>query len=380
MAIILEQYLTTGPFNDMEAQLVASISQLLFKLHHRAAQTKRIIEFFHVSKSGGTSFCQLAKMNGCRTQSFNSQRNCMIKYFRFNFYANELVMHDHNRSWVGVHPCREFLNVVIFREPQSRVVSHMQNILKEYVIYYNQSLWQAFNPNSVDQWRTLAVPVFDNYVVRSLLGGQVYNMPWGDVNHTHLLGAKIVTLQFEVLLSLAPETSELTRDIFGLGLGWQYDLRHMHVRPTIWRPVDEFSAEVMEAVRAAGRLDEQLYEFALVLQLLDAITFGIAHDVAGMDGILSADSGDGDGSGGGDIDDVMGGLEAAMELSTSDTDVDWAVNGNGGDPAAAAATPEAGQRRLMGACGIVGNFTTAIHPGSPHGFSNRNSLATTNRY
>ena len=35
-------------------------------------------------------------------------------------------MHDHNRSWVGVHPCREFLNVVIFREPEPRVVSHMQ--------------------------------------------------------------------------------------------------------------------------------------------------------------------------------------------------------------------------------------------------------------
>ncbi|EFJ42748.1 hypothetical protein VOLCADRAFT_97113 [Volvox carteri f. nagariensis] len=350
MAIILEQYLTAGPFNDVESQLVANISQHLFKLHHRAAQTKRIIEFFHVSKSGGTSFCQLGRMNGCRTQSFETHRNCLITYFRFNFYANELVMHDHNRSWVGVHPCREFLNVVIFREPQSRVVSHMQNILKEYVIYYNQSLWQAFNPNSVDQWRTLAVPVFDNYVVRSLLGGQAYNMPYGGTNHTHLLAAKIVTLQFEVLLSLAPETSEFTRDIFGLGLGWQYDLRHMHVRPTIRRPVDEFSAEVMEAVRAAGRLDEQLYEFALVLQLLDAITFGIAHDVAGMDGILSADSGDGDGSGG----DDDGGAVVIPAGGNTTRAADWAVNVNVAAAAAATAAMGAGMRRLPRGCGYVG--------------------------
>ncbi|GIL78200.1 hypothetical protein Vretimale_7584 [Volvox reticuliferus] len=380
MAMILEHYLTNGPFKDAEANLIADISQHLFKLHHRAAQTKRIIEFFHVSKSGGTSFCQLGRMNGCKTQSFGRQQNCLITYFRdsprwtkagvlgelsakhgdpwcarygrqygmrwhcrarralmtrmrFNFYSNELVMHDHNNSWTGVHPCREFLNVVIFREPQSRVISHMQNILKEYVNFYNESLWQAFNPNSAVQWRALAVPVFDNYVVRSLLGGKLYNMPHGTINGTHLLAAKIVTLQFEVLLSLGPETSELTRDIFGLGLGWQFNLLHMHVRPTEQRAVDAFSPEVMEAVRAAGRLDEQLYDFALVLQLLDAITFGIAHDVAGMDAVLAS----------GDVTlataTVAGGAEAEV----------WAVNRTAVSTAAAA-----GRKRRSRGCGYVG--------------------------
>ncbi|KXZ46133.1 hypothetical protein GPECTOR_46g202 [Gonium pectorale] len=285
MALVLERYLQTGGFTDNEAQIIIDVSRRLYALHKQAARTKRIIEFFHVSKSGGTTFCQLGRLNGCKTESFNITSNCLISYFRFNFYSNELVMHDHNRSWIGVHPCREFLNVVIFREPEARVISHMQNILKEYVKYYttyNGSFWSAFDPASPDQWRALAVPVFDNYVVRSLLGGQMYNMPYGSVNETHLLAAKVITMQFEVLLSLSPQARELTQDIFGLGLGWQFDLRHVHVRATQQRAVHVFTPAVMEAVRAGRQLDQRLYEFALVLQMLDAITFGVARELAGI--------------------------------------------------------------------------------------------------
>ncbi|PNH08059.1 hypothetical protein TSOC_005418 [Tetrabaena socialis] len=303
-ALLLERYLRTGGFTATEGLLVVNISKRLFQMHKRAAVTKRIVEFMHVSKSGGTSFCQLGRMNGCKSESFGLRENCMITYFRdaprwtvpgalgklseergdpwYNFYSNELVMHDHNRSWTGVHPCREFLNVVIFREPELRIVSHLQNILKEYVNHYNTSFWDAFDPTSPEQWRTLAVPVLDNYVIRSLLGGTAYNMPFGSVNATHLLAAKIITLQFEVLLSLTPQTSELTRDIFGMGLGWHFDLRHLHARSTRNRTVHSFAPAVMELVHAGRQLDQELYEFALVLQLLDALAFGVAHDVAGV--------------------------------------------------------------------------------------------------
>ncbi|KAG2495554.1 hypothetical protein HYH03_006497 [Edaphochlamys debaryana] len=340
LALLLERYLTTGGFTEPEAQLVLDISRRLFQLHKQAAVTKRIIEFFHVSKSGGTSFCQLGKVNGCKTEDFGTKGNCLIEYFRdhprwtvpgalgnlsarhgdpwcarhgrqysfkwhcksrralmtkmrFNFYSNELVMHDHNRSWVGVHPCREFLNVVIFREPTPRILSHMENILKEYAVHYarfnaSAELWAAFDPASPQQWQRLAVPVFDNYVVRSLLGGQAYNFPPEAINATHLLAAKVVTLQFEVILSLTPATSELTRDIFALGLGWAFDLRHLHARPTVQRAVSDVAPAVLDLIRRARSLDQELYEFALVLQLLDAIAFGVAHDVAGF-GVAGAD-------------------------------------------------------------------------------------------
>ncbi|KAG2445072.1 hypothetical protein HYH02_008939 [Chlamydomonas schloesseri] len=364
-AFLLERFLTSGNFSDSEGKLVLDISTQLFQMHRKAAQTKRIVEFFHVSKSGGTSFCQLGRLNGCKTEGFGWRQNCLITYFRdhprwtapgalpalaaahpgmrepwcarfgrqysfmwhckarrqhmtknrLTIYANELVMHDQTNGsdWRGVHPCREFLNVVIFREPAERVVSHMQNIIKEYVAHYNaSSFFKYFDRDSPEQWRALAVPVMDNYVVRSLLGGKVFNLPGGAINASHLLAAKLVTLQFEVLLSLsapspapatspasspanatshqlqqlqrqqAAQTRELTRDIFGLGLGWPVDLRHLHARPTAQRP--RFSDAVMAAVRQATTYDNELYDFALVLQGLDAIVFGAAHDLAGAEG------------------------------------------------------------------------------------------------
>ena len=82
MAFILERYLTAGPFDGQELLLIQAICARLFKLHRSAAQSKRILEFFHVSKSGGTSICQLGQVNGCATESFALKQNCMITYFR----------------------------------------------------------------------------------------------------------------------------------------------------------------------------------------------------------------------------------------------------------------------------------------------------------
>lgn len=82
MAFILDHYLTHGKFDEQEALLVQALAARLYKLHRQAAQSKRILEFFHVSKSGGTSICQLGQLNGCMTESFGLKQNCMITYFR----------------------------------------------------------------------------------------------------------------------------------------------------------------------------------------------------------------------------------------------------------------------------------------------------------
>lgn len=104
-------------------------------------------------------------------------------------------MHDHNKTWNKVHPCREFNNVMVFREPRERVESHMQNVIKEYQRHYNGTFLQHFNPANATQWRQLAVPVVDNYYVRSMLGNDVYNRPLGSIGRDHLEVAKMVALQ-----------------------------------------------------------------------------------------------------------------------------------------------------------------------------------------
>lgn len=325
MAFILDRYLTAGPFDDQELLLIQAICARLFKLHRSAAQSKRILEFFHVSKSGGTSICQLGQVNGCSTESFALKQNCMITYFRdvprwtvpgalgnlssasgdpwcakhgrhgsrkwdcstrrtlmnkfrYNFYSNELVVHDHNSSsWLDVHPCHQFLNLVVFRAPMERIESHLQNILREYLRWYNDTLWDHFDPDKPADWRKLAVPVVDNYMVRSMLGRPVFNLPYGAINSSHLLVAKVVTLQFEVLLTL--KDRELNQDILRLGLGWAADLRHLHARSMQYMYIGEWAPEVKQLIQAGSRLDQELYEFAMVVQLLDAMMYGIVREM-----------------------------------------------------------------------------------------------------
>ena len=51
-----------------EAALLLRVSRYLHRLHRTAAEHKRVLEFFHVSKAGGSSLCQLGAANGCVTQ------------------------------------------------------------------------------------------------------------------------------------------------------------------------------------------------------------------------------------------------------------------------------------------------------------------------
>lgn len=40
----------------------------LFQLHKRSIASKGAVQFFHISKSGGTNLCQSAQSNGCSTE------------------------------------------------------------------------------------------------------------------------------------------------------------------------------------------------------------------------------------------------------------------------------------------------------------------------
>jgi hypothetical protein len=73
---------TEGPLSaPLSAQATALLAQL-YQLHQASARRKRVVEFAHVSKSGGTSFCQLAELNGCDTESFAANKNCEVAVFR----------------------------------------------------------------------------------------------------------------------------------------------------------------------------------------------------------------------------------------------------------------------------------------------------------
>ena len=61
--------------------LVFKICKQLYTRHRQGIAYKGAIEFLHVSKSGGTSMCEVAERNGCAAQSTTKFGNCMVRAF-----------------------------------------------------------------------------------------------------------------------------------------------------------------------------------------------------------------------------------------------------------------------------------------------------------
>lgn len=69
------------------------ILRQLFTLHRTSASRKGAVQFFHISKSGGTNMCMAAESNGCLTEGFDERLNCLVREF-----------HDHPRwATYGAH-------------------------------------------------------------------------------------------------------------------------------------------------------------------------------------------------------------------------------------------------------------------------------------
>eukprot|EP00798_Chlamydomonas_sp_ICE-L_P002687 gene2688-12920_t len=106
-------------FLDKEQEQVETIFQRLFQLHTEAAALKGAVQFFHISKSGGTNLCQAAQANGCSTEGFDERKNCMIADFEDtprwltqngHKYVNNRMVEPKSTPWfVNFHQGRKNL-------------------------------------------------------------------------------------------------------------------------------------------------------------------------------------------------------------------------------------------------------------------------------
>lgn len=191
-----------------------------------------MVEFFHISKTAGTSLCQVASANGCTSASFVATRqerknngNCLIAAFddgprwasilyhkqkglsetrrlgweqfeklrlsggqhcaarratllasNWTFYANEYALTKANESAKTVGVCANMLTIMAFRPPRERLLSHMRFIAASLERYYERKTLQRsgyLEPAAAATWRRFAPAVVDNYYVRSLTGEHV---------------------------------------------------------------------------------------------------------------------------------------------------------------------------------------------------------------
>lgn len=66
MALVVKLHLGKSILTPEAQSSVLTLCRKLQRLHKTSAQSKGVIEFFHISKSGGTTMCTLGSGNGCR--------------------------------------------------------------------------------------------------------------------------------------------------------------------------------------------------------------------------------------------------------------------------------------------------------------------------
>ncbi|GLC49889.1 hypothetical protein PLESTB_000319800 [Pleodorina starrii] len=195
-ALARRRLLRSRPLSAAEQAAGGRLAGELFAAHRRAAGRKGILDFFHVSKAGGTSFCQLAKLNGCRTESFTAAGNCLMRGFDdwprwvnrslhvslaaprslntpwfanygirkprnyvpcgarkrtllregYTVVANEFATHGGARSLRGAHLCPGHVNVLQLRHPYTRLRSHLLWVKSLYEQQYGEAAAAFLTP------------------------------------------------------------------------------------------------------------------------------------------------------------------------------------------------------------------------------------------
>ncbi|KXZ56923.1 hypothetical protein GPECTOR_1g832 [Gonium pectorale] len=337
LAAVVQRRLIQGPYSAVAQAALVRLCVNLFLLHRRAAGRKGVIDFFHVSKAGGTTFCQLAKLNGCKTQSFAARRNCLIREFddvprwvnhslhrslapeglrtpwfanwgnkarntvschirkrfmlrrRFNVLANEFTVQGGARIPRTAHICPGHLNVLQLRHPYSRMRSHLMWVWALYDHHFKEQAKSFFPAHGHAHWRSLMPSVTHNYYIRSLLGEAVYYLPPENITADHLKAALLSLIQFDVLLLL--EQPSLNELLFEMAVGWGLGFGSVHARTS--SQVHEIGKrglpdrpEWVELLKE-NQMDLELYRFGALLALLDSIMFDVAREAGLGTGYLS---------------------------------------------------------------------------------------------
>ncbi|GLC36550.1 hypothetical protein PLESTM_000459100 [Pleodorina starrii] len=296
------------------------------------------MEYLHVSKSGGTSWCHIAQLNGCTTERYDNAYVCQIKKFddkvrwlnmtfhmlqvpvyrvpqyvlkrfsrfgtfrknhelaacgvrsrlvsarNYNYYSNEYTVHGGHKGVENAHICGNFFNAIIIRDPLKRLVSHMKFVMWTMSGdrgYNDTLLFNRMYANRTSSfWQALGPAMVDNYFVRSLLGEKAFHAPVGGVSREMLRLAEHVLAQFDLVLVLEQDI-EIRNLILLYGVGWTHTLEEVHDKNSNEREAQFNTSSYLPAdlhkLLGGQGVDLELYGFARTLALLDPVVYGIAR-------------------------------------------------------------------------------------------------------
>ncbi|GLC51959.1 hypothetical protein PLESTB_000567200 [Pleodorina starrii] len=263
-----------------------------YHIHVTSVVRRGLLEYLHISKSGGTSFSAAAKHSGCLMAPGIGQLEALgdlprwingtafeeltggtsimwsyygskgrpaqgqsctgrlahLKELGYNYVSNEFTLHGGGGSGGGgggsrgaeglhaTHVCPGSVNVVTLRQPDGRLASHLHYMLarvKKRLLgktdFDTSDFFDTFCTGDVAMWQRVAPPVVDNYALRSFIGERAFHSPVGGIGSEHVKVARRLLLQFDLVMDL--DAGEEAADLaMRQGLGWNVSLSELHVR------------------------------------------------------------------------------------------------------------------------------------------------------
>eukprot|EP00403_Amphidinium_massartii_P009744 CAMPEP_0178423904 /NCGR_PEP_ID=MMETSP0689_2-20121128/27928_1 /TAXON_ID=160604 /ORGANISM="Amphidinium massartii, Strain CS-259" /LENGTH=670 /DNA_ID=CAMNT_0020045511 /DNA_START=30 /DNA_END=2039 /DNA_ORIENTATION=- len=274
--------------------------------YHHEFQSRHAIFFSHVSKSAGTTFCACGMQSGCLGFGMDAEsdpvlQNCharlddknapddsphwggegqhppqfdtcsgLVNYAQSNNYTL-----DGNENYlISEGTCPQFWNVAIFRDPVERLVSHLSELTripekspwKYREVKVGKAMWNAssITPETVFQ----ELPILsDNFYIRSLLGKDVYHLPFGEITKEHLERAKKVLEGFDLIFL---KSDNLLDELHSL-MGWACHASRRMGQSDDYSTLlhDSWSQHQWEEVKKQNSLDLALFKHASFLHQLD---------------------------------------------------------------------------------------------------------------
>ncbi|GIL78222.1 hypothetical protein Vretifemale_7626, partial [Volvox reticuliferus] len=338
-AVVVRAWLdgTGKRFTDAEEEAVSGLFVQLYMLHRRGVFNRGIMDYQHVSKSGGTSWCHAAQLNGCTTMRFDKFHVCGVSSFedkvrwvdgaahtkltggepsrwalhgvfrsetapgcasraaqmrahRWTYYSNEYTLTGGQQSMSDVEVCsKQFVTSILFRNPLNRVASHMRFLLLHYKRFMEAQVkegtgadfFKTYANANASFWSSVAPAITDNYFARTLLGEATWHAPVGSLTvEDHLPAARLVLMQFDIVVPLEAQTAVTSR-LLTFGAGWPVSYTDVHDKNiTALQEMFDFdplpympSESEMSVLYNRQTVDMELYELAVLIGQLDYLVY-----------------------------------------------------------------------------------------------------------
>ncbi|GLC38757.1 hypothetical protein PLESTM_000772600 [Pleodorina starrii] len=280
----LHHQLSGDPHTGMALEM-SRVVALLYDIHVESVAQRALIEYFHISKSGGTSWANAASANACRNARATTARiiefddecrwnngtllramgvqvvttpgarqvcsrfglparlspfiDCEARrrhvlFLGHQYFANEYTPIGGLHDMYGTHICPQFVNIINVREPLARLTSNIQYmILRLRTLLFSKPpaselFSKVFCNATAAFWEEFSPPVVDNYNIRTLVGEGAYHTPLYGIGEAHEALAKQLLVQYDLVLDL--NAGDAAADLLmRQGLGWNKTLAEVRV-------------------------------------------------------------------------------------------------------------------------------------------------------